>query len=311
MKSFCFHPDRDHGILDVGGGHMIPFRLTGSKEPDVLVISFHGATNRQKIALPRFQAAPDAGPRSAYLSLCDPTLNLHEELRLGWYSGSETFPLRSILEELLANTIAHLAPRRVVFFGTSGGGYAALLYAKSVEGAISLTINPQTDILSYYSGHVGDYFSACWPQVPENERARRTIICDLASLYKDNPQNVTIVMLSSAGDRHHFVNHVSRFIGRVGRSTRSRIILASDFFGVEGHSGSMPSNVIKRWFNAVLVAESTDPEKILIAYCDKSTHTAKPPMHPSVHRRTVDVEPRDLRLADFLRDYHLREPLEN
>lgn len=90
---------------------------------------------------------------------------------------------------------------------------------------ISLAINPQTDILAYYSGHIGDYFAACWPHVPEAERARRTIVCDLASLYKDNPKNVTIVMLSSAGDRHHFVNHVSRFIGRVGRSTRSRIIL--------------------------------------------------------------------------------------
>ena len=102
MKSFQFHPESDHSILEVGGGHMIPFKLTGLQDPDVLVVSFHGATNRQKIALPRFQSAPNAGSRAAYLSICDPTLYMNKALRLGWYSGSHTFPLRSILEELLS-----------------------------------------------------------------------------------------------------------------------------------------------------------------------------------------------------------------
>lgn len=291
---------------------MISFRLTGTADPDVLVISFHGATNRQKIALPRFQAAPDAGSKSACLQICDPTLNVHEALRLGWYSGSDTFPLRSILEELLANTISRLAPRRVVFFGSSGGGYAALLYARSVEGAISLTINPQTNILSYYPGHVDDYFAACWPQVPEAERARH-LVCDLATLYKENSQNVTTVMLSSAGDRQHFINHVSRFVGRVGLRSRSRIILASDYYGVMGHDGSIPSNVIKRWFNAVLTAASTDPESILMAYSGGvASAVSKSPSRrlSALPQGNPTVDPQDLRLADLLSDYQLRQPLD-
>jgi hypothetical protein len=312
MKSFQFHPESDHSILEVGGGHMIPFKLTGLQDPDVLVVSFHGATNRQKIALPRFQSAPNAGSRAAYLSICDPTLYMNKALRLGWYSGSHTFPLRSILEELLSNTIARLTPRRVIFFGSSGGGYAALLYAKSVTGAIALTINPHTNFLSYYSGHVNDYLSACWPLVSlADYNTHNTILCDLANLYKDNPENVTVVMVCSAGDRFHFVNHVSRFIGRVGDSTRSRIILASDFFGIMGHSGSIPPNVITRWFNAVLSAETTEPEKILVAYCDKRSPPAKAVPRPSVTSHTLDVDPRDLKRADILRAFHLHKPIED
>ena len=310
MMAFHFHPGQDHGTLAVLGGREISFKLTGAAEPDILVICFHGATNRQKIALPRFQSAFDAGSRAACLSICDPTLDAHEALRLGWYSGSDSFPLRSILEELLRNTVAWLGPRRTLFFGSSGGGYAALLYAWSLEGAVSLTVNPQTDILSYYSGHVGDYFAACWPQVSDAERGRGPIICDLAKLYKDNPGNVTTVMLSSAGDRQHFINHVSRFVGSVGRSTRSRLILASDFFGLMGHGGSIPLEVIRRWFNAVLMAETTEPESILMAYHQLAT--VRPPAPPVKRARPV-VGPAaaDIGLADLLRDHHLRQPKED
>jgi len=307
MTSFHFHPDRENCTLACDGGREIAFRLTGAAAPDVLVICFHGATNRQKIALPRFQVAFDAGPKSACLSICDPTLDADKALRIGWYSGSDSFPLRPILGELLRNTVAELGPRRTLFFGSSGGGYAALLYARSVEGAVSLAINPQTDILSYYSSHVRDYFATCWQQVPETERRSRTIVCDLAELYQDNPGNVTTVMLSSAGDRQHFVNHVSRFVGRVGSSTRLRLILASDFYGRMGHGGSIPPAVIRRWFNAVLIAETTEPESILAAY-DALAPAAL--TTPNVRPGQATADPQFLRLADLLREYHLRQPKE-
>ncbi|MCA0930413.1 hypothetical protein [Ruegeria profundi] len=305
---FQFHPGQDHGSLPVGGAREIAFRLTGAMEPDVLVICFHGATDRKKIALPRFQAALDAGPLAAYLSICDPTLDAHEALRLGWYSGADNFPLRSILKEVLHNTIAKLRPRRILFFGGSGGGYAALLYARSVAGSVSLTINPQTDILSYYSGHVGDYFETCWPNIPEVERRSRTVVSDLAEEYQDNPGKVTTVMLSSAGDRQHFVNHVSRFVGRVGSSTRSRLILASDFFGRMGHGGSIPPDVIQRWYNAVLTAETTEPESILMAYHRLAAVRALPT--EGRVRSGAGPDAAEIGMADLLRDYHLRQPME-
>jgi len=308
---FKFHPERDYGTLTVGGAREIAFRLVGAHSPDALVISFHGATDRQKVALPRFQRAFDAGPRAAYLSISDPTLLDSDKLRLGWYSGSENFPLRAILLELLLNTIAVLRPRRTLFFGSSGGGYAALLYAKSVEGAVSLTINPQTDILSYYSSHVEDYFDSCWPGVAESDRASGPLLCDLATWYKDNPGKVSTIILSSAGDRQHFINHVSRFVGAVGLTTRSRIILASDFFGTMGHGGSIPSGVIQRWFNAALMSETTEPESILMAYHAQAPVGAQQLPAATVNARPSQAaNPQDLHLADLLRDYHLRQPTE-
>lgn len=308
---FKFHPTQDYGTLTISGGREIAFRLVGATSPDVLVICFHGATDRQKVTLPRFQQAFDAGPRAAYLSISDPTILINDELRLGWYSGSESFPLRSILEELLLNTIAVLSPRRTLFFGSSGGGYAALLYARSVEGSVSLTVNPQTNILSYYSSHVNDYFATCWPRVSEDERANGPLVCDLATLYKDNPGRVSTVMLSSAGDRQHFVNHVSRFVGLVGFPTKSRLILASDFFGTMGHGGSIPSIVVRRWYNAALISETNEPESILMAYHAQAPGTAQQILSTPENARSGQLaNPQDIHLADFLRDYHLRQPIE-
>lgn len=308
---FEFHPTRDYGTLTISGGREIAFQLVGATSPDVLVICFHGATDRQKVTLPRFQQAFDAGARAAYLSISDPTILENDNLRLGWYSGSESFPLRSILEELLLNTIAVLGPRRTLFFGSSGGGYAALLYARSVEGSVSLTVNPQTDILSYYSSHVNEYFATCWPRVTEAERASGPLICDMAALYKDNPGKVSTVMLSSAGDRQHFVNHVSRFVGLVGLPTKSRLILASDFFGTMGHGGSIPSTVVRRWYNAALISETAEPESILMAYHAQAPETVQQLLATPKNARSGQLtNPSDVHLADLLRDYHLRQTIE-
>jgi hypothetical protein len=304
---FNFHPDSDSSILSVGDGQHIAYRMIGATSPDVLVICFHGAINREKSSFfPKFQKAFNAGTGAAFLSIADPTLQSNEGLRLGWYSGSESFPVRSILKGLIKNTVTQLKPRRTIFFGSSGGGYAALLYASSIDGAVSLTINPQTDILSYWSGHVEDYFASCWPRVPKRDRRNSTIVCDLSELYQDNAVNVTSVMLSSPGDRQHFVNHISKFIGKIGRGACSRLILASNYFGIWGHGGSIPPDVIRNWYIAIILAETTEPESILTAFSGLASKISSPSTKsPKDTQLNSALNQQNILFADVLRDYHL------
>ena len=74
-----------------------------------------------------------------------------------------------------------------------------------------------------------------------------------------------------------------------------------------GHGGSIPPAVIRRWFNAVLIAETTEPESILGAY-----HALAPAAHttPNARPGQATADPLSLRLADLLREYHLRQPKE-
>jgi hypothetical protein len=84
-----------------------------------LLICFHGA--RCKATLPIFR-----GYNWNYniLSISDKVLELHEELELAWYLTPDN---QTIYKEIIAFFVEKY--KNCVFFGSSGGGYPALLYA--------------------------------------------------------------------------------------------------------------------------------------------------------------------------------------
>jgi hypothetical protein len=79
-----------------------------------------------------------------------------------------------------------------------------------------------------------------------------------------------------------------------------------------GHGGSIPKEFVRRWYNAVLMAESTDPENILLAYSGlastASQHAAKKSQETHFN---LGNSQQDLCFANLLRDHHLRQPFKN
>lgn len=124
--------------------------LLVNRSSDVLLVSLHGATARKRFELPRFEwfrTLQSTEYSALYFS--DPCLDLDERLELAWYTGWYELDLYPILAEWATKASEAVGAKHIVFFGSSGGGLAALQAATYAPDSIALPFNPQTSIASY------------------------------------------------------------------------------------------------------------------------------------------------------------------
>lgn len=121
-----------------------------NKGSDTLVISFHGALNRSKYELPRFERLNSLRHRdvnSLYFS--DPTLWMDEKLQLGWYTGWGEVDVQGIIADWISKVAAVIGAKKVILTGSSGGGFATLQVSALLPNSICVPFNPSTTIRGY------------------------------------------------------------------------------------------------------------------------------------------------------------------
>lgn len=114
---------------------------------ETLFVVFHGAIDRNKYRLPRFEwfnTMRRAGVNSLFVA--DPALLSHPELRLGWYLGTLEFDFLQYLAGKVSEIVRATQAKRVVFFGFSGGGFAALRISAMLPDSVALVIDPDTTV---------------------------------------------------------------------------------------------------------------------------------------------------------------------
>ena len=106
------------------------------KESTKLVVMLQGAIDRTKIQLPIFQRwswAEDI--EASVLILNDPTL-FGNDLRLGWWQGEEeqyAIPSAGEFIKLVIDKLGY-SVKDLLFFGSSAGGFSALMMAGHLKG---------------------------------------------------------------------------------------------------------------------------------------------------------------------------------
>lgn len=133
----------------------IPFATMVRPETDKLVIFYNGAVNRS--------ISPDGKcfQRSTWIDhfdfnclfIADPTIVRRNDLRLGWGQiNSDTF-CGELYPKVINEIGEHLgiAPDKRLHYGSSGGGFQALVSSAADKGSRALVNNPQTDWLLYDS----------------------------------------------------------------------------------------------------------------------------------------------------------------
>ncbi len=122
------------------------------KESDVLYVFLNGAITGEDSSLPMF------GRWTYYkfmdgsiLNISDPMYRIYDKLKLGWYYGNKETNLQKILADFVLNIAGIIGVKQsnIIFFGSSGGGYASIACASYIPDAKSIAINPQIILQEY------------------------------------------------------------------------------------------------------------------------------------------------------------------
>ena len=96
------------------------------------------------------------------IAVADPSVSLDQKVSLGWYLGNRAIGhLKPILTPILSEAIQAHRPKRLIFFGNSGGGYAAMNYAAEFPDSIALTVNPRLDLSRRNDQDWATYMAKC------------------------------------------------------------------------------------------------------------------------------------------------------
>lgn len=124
--------------------------LLVNKGSDTLVVSLHGALNRQRFTLPRYERLNTllAYPVSS-LYFTDPTLYLDDQLQLGWYTGWKGQDVQSHIADWIKAAQKAVSASKVIISGSSGGGFGALQIASKIPGSLAVVFNPSVYVRGY------------------------------------------------------------------------------------------------------------------------------------------------------------------
>mgnify|MGYP002508122697 CR=1 FL=1 len=116
------------------------------KEVKVLYIFLNGAITGKGANVPMFSRwSYYKFMNGSLLNISDPMYRMNDELKLGWYYGTEELDLQQRTADFVVKIADLIGVKKssIIFVGSSGGGYASIVCASRIAGAKSIAINPQ------------------------------------------------------------------------------------------------------------------------------------------------------------------------
>lgn len=284
-------------------GQLIPLRFQpGRKNCKTLLIMFHGAVDRETRKVPAFTPfLPELADSVHQLAISDPTMLAGSNFSMSWYAGHESFDSQRILKDIFKKIADFLSVENVIFFGTSGGGFAALYYSWHYCGSVAIVGNPQTKIEKYYSGHVQRYRDECWKSLEKEHPLGELICADVCNLYAERFDN-TVIYLQSNSDYFHLFHHMAPFLDAVKVHKKPALISNVGFWGRMGHSPAF--SAMHPWVKTVLSAPDLSVETLIKTH-DLLTNQSAPVQAPK-EKNNLSFSAADISKASLLNDQLLK-----
>lgn len=295
-------PDGEHALVELDGVQLPVHYRAGST--DTLIVLFHGAVDQKVRQRPHFQPHFPQVFGAHQLAVSDICLHRSDELKLCWYLGTDSLPMPGLLTRYFQQVTGRF--KRVIYFGASGGGHAALYHSFHHPGSLALAVNPQVDLRLFHPIELfDDYRHHCWPGVRDAEQLRALAPIDLTSLYSGVMRNF-VCILNSSGDRQHVFEHTAALMSCIPAASRNRVVFHADYFGVPGHAVSVPYKSCVPWIKACVHSPNLYADSIL-----QKLHQFRPPAAPArpappagdAHKGLHSAE--DLRITALLRAHQL------
>lgn len=240
------------------------------KNSPYLFVFFSGARDPSKSKLPYFNRwswAPQIPGSCLFVS--DPTLYLDaEKLRLGWYVGSDKHDWMNSTIQLVRKVAQLLGvdDSKIIFYGSSGGGFAALKAVGLLNNGVAIAINPQTDILKYNKEPVNEFLSKSFhkvaSEIPDNiKRERFSVFSGLARSKK-----AKFILLQNVQDISHYKKHYLPLCAYLGLDAEDKKIALNRYntwlYDCESGHGPEPKELIPLLLSQAL--NLTDPKALKI-----------------------------------------------
>lgn len=150
-------------------------------------------------------------PRWSYYKLCDgcvlgiddPMYYKYNDLKLGWYYGdNQRFYIKDSLEIVKGVLKLNNIPKEnVIFFSSSGGGYAALAASIFYQNSLSISFNPQLYLANHY--YASTFTKITGIDLTRYDGLNRNDIYKLLSLSKS--KHIIMVNASDSEEINHHI----------------------------------------------------------------------------------------------------------
>lgn len=128
----------------------------------ITLVHLGGALPKTQIEIPRFGGGLlSAGLPVNHLSIADPNTSLAASHSTGWYSGHQNFDAMKWIPKV----VSHFAgDSKIIYFGSSAGGYGALVHSARTANSSCIAVNPRTALYqmpSKFPNYASQTFRNC------------------------------------------------------------------------------------------------------------------------------------------------------
>ena len=177
----------------------VDFFYNRKEGSDQLLVSFHAAKSRPKTPVPIFYRHDAEINNTSVLCLSDKLLELYKsrKLLLSWFISVPKHDFLSIYIKIISAVIDHGNYKSVLFTGSSGGGYPALIMASYFKRTCYIA-NSQIYLKNYH------YFPEMLSAIKVSESEVDT---DINSFIEKHGPPKCVHIYCNINDTHHYQNH--------------------------------------------------------------------------------------------------------
>ena len=212
-------------ILDISvrkDGFRYDCRLNRRRNAGHLIVALHGGVAGAKALPVLARWTQHFYFRAPILSVFDPLIYEHPRIPAGWYVGDLARDATAVIADIVRRIAGqmNIGADRIVFLGSSSGGFASVRLACAVGAAKFISINGQTSIADYYPSLFEPFSAAFDPTHGPRENAAlyesRWSTPPALEQALQSGAPVRGVVIQNVNDKFHFEKHYTPFCARFG-----------------------------------------------------------------------------------------------
>lgn len=224
-------------------GEQYDFVFAPKPETGRLIVFFSGDARRSTFQPPVFQRWSWASkfPASC-IYFSDPALYHDKNLGLAWYAGNSHGDYLGHIAKIVRSVAETLGvderQGRVLSYGSSGGGFAALRFARYYDGVRVVAINPQTDLWKYPTKWTNRMSKVCYDAEGLGEVSQEHLYKFSALDSEVISRIADILVAQNVQDIDHYENHftpLKEYVQAIGHGDK---LTSVEFSDGSGHAGA-------------------------------------------------------------------------